>query len=114
MIAIPVAYAVGQRIVLLASTIVLVIGTVISARATSYEMHLGARCIIGMAAGQSEALVPMITKVCYSPEASPAVRFVMCLFACVRACPARGCMCIRVFCLPLVCPGWSRPCLLCG
>ncbi|KAJ6079959.1 hypothetical protein N7467_009712 [Penicillium canescens] len=38
------------------------VGAVLCATATSYNWHLGARMVIGISAGQSEALVPMITQ----------------------------------------------------
>lgn len=60
-IGMPIALAVGRRIVLLGSTVILVISAVLCACATNYERHLAARMILGLAAGQSEALVPLIT-----------------------------------------------------
>ena len=63
LIGMPLAIGVGRRIVLLGSSVVLVIGAVLCAFPRSYEWHLGARMVIGLAAGQSEALVPMITQV---------------------------------------------------
>lgn len=59
----PLAIAVGRRVVLLVCTLILVMGTVLCITAESYEWHLGARMLIGFSAGQSEALVPMITQV---------------------------------------------------
>lgn len=59
----PVAIAVGRRIVLLAFTLVLILAAVLCAKAENYEWHLGARMVLGLCAGQSEALVPMITQV---------------------------------------------------
>lgn len=61
----PLAIAVGRRIVLLGFTVVLIIGSVLCATAKSYEWHLGARMVLGLCAGQSEALVPMITQVIF-------------------------------------------------
>ncbi|CAG8129169.1 unnamed protein product [Penicillium salamii] len=58
----PLAIAVGRRVVLLVCTLILVMGTVLCITAESYEWHLGARMLIGFSAGQSEALVPMITQ----------------------------------------------------
>ena len=63
----PFALGVGRRVIILTSTIVLVIGAVLCATAKTYEVHLAARCIVGLAAGQSEALVPMITQVSSAP-----------------------------------------------
>ncbi|KEF52426.1 uncharacterized protein A1O9_11667, partial [Exophiala aquamarina CBS 119918] len=59
-IGMPIAIAVGRRIVLLASTVILVVSAVLCACATNYEWHLAARMVLGLAAGQSEALVPLI------------------------------------------------------
>jgi len=61
----PFALGVGRRVIILISTLVLVIGSVLCATAKNYEVHLAARCIVGLAAGQSEALVPMITQEMY-------------------------------------------------
>jgi len=62
MIGMPIAIAVGRRIVLIASTVILVLSAVLCACATNYEWHLAARMVLGLAAGQSEALVPLITQ----------------------------------------------------
>ena len=59
----PIAIAVGRRIVLLVSTAILVISAILCATAKSYEWHLAARMILGLAAGQSESVVPMIVQV---------------------------------------------------
>jgi MFS family permease len=59
----PLAIGVGRRIVILVSTLILVVGAVVCATAKDYSVHLFARCLVGIAAGQSEALVPMITQV---------------------------------------------------
>ncbi|KAH8901711.1 MFS general substrate transporter [Thozetella sp. PMI_491] len=60
----PIAYAVGRRVVLLFSTVILVITAALCAAAstTNYNYLLWARCAMGLAAGQSEALVPMIAQ----------------------------------------------------
>lgn len=58
----PLAYAIGRRIVFLTSTIIIIVGSILCAKANYYELHLGARMLLGLAAGQSEALVPMITQ----------------------------------------------------
>lgn len=63
LIGMPLAIGVGRRIVLLCSTVVLVIGAILCALEETYEWHLWSRCVVGLAAGQSEALVPMITQV---------------------------------------------------
>jgi MFS family permease len=52
----PIAIGVGRRIVLLGSTLILVAGALLCAFASNYSWHLGARCLVGLAAGQ-----PMIT-----------------------------------------------------
>ena len=59
----PLAIAVGRRIVLLSATAIMVVGAILCAYADNFDFHLGARMLIGIAAGQSEALVPMITQV---------------------------------------------------
>lgn len=48
---------------LLASTIIMIVGAAMCAVAENYDFHLWSRCLLGLAAGQSEALVPMITQV---------------------------------------------------
>ncbi|RHZ52900.1 uncharacterized protein CDV56_101396 [Aspergillus thermomutatus] len=62
LIGMPIAIGVGRRIVLLVSTMILVIGAVLCALEKNYEWHLASRMVVGLAAGQSEALVPMITQ----------------------------------------------------
>ncbi|KAJ5420553.1 hypothetical protein N7465_003072 [Penicillium sp. CMV-2018d] len=62
LIGMPIAIAVGRRIVLLVATTIMLLGAVLCAFATNFEWHLGARMLVGLAAGQSEALVPMITQ----------------------------------------------------
>ena len=59
----PLAYAVGRRSVLLVSTIIMILAAGVAAGAKNFEWHLAARMVLGLAAGQSEALVPMITQV---------------------------------------------------
>ncbi|KAH6995108.1 major facilitator superfamily domain-containing protein [Ilyonectria destructans] len=61
-IGMPIAIGVGRRVVLLFSTVVMIIGAVLCAYSKSYEWQLACRMVIGLAAGQSEALVPMITQ----------------------------------------------------
>lgn len=56
----PLALAIGRRPVFLASMIVLLVGSLLAAYAKDYNWHLGARMVLGLAAGQSEALVPMM------------------------------------------------------
>ncbi|SPO01413.1 related to transporter protein HOL1 [Cephalotrichum gorgonifer] len=62
LIGMPIAYAVGRRFVLLLSTIVMIVAAAMCAVADNYDFHLWSRCLLGIAAGQSEALVPMITQ----------------------------------------------------
>jgi hypothetical protein len=59
----PIAIAVGRRIVLLTFTLILILAAILCAKTENYEWHLGARMVLGLCAGQSEALVPMITQV---------------------------------------------------
>ncbi|KAK8062554.1 major facilitator superfamily domain-containing protein [Apiospora hydei] len=58
----PLAYAVGRRSVLLVSTVIMILAAGVAAGAKNFEWHLAARMVLGLAAGQSEALVPMITQ----------------------------------------------------
>ncbi|KAF3031576.1 hypothetical protein E8E12_000958 [Didymella heteroderae] len=60
LIGMPLALAVGRRPVYLGSFIVLILGAFLAAYAKDYNWHLGARMVLGLAAGQSEALVPMM------------------------------------------------------
>lgn len=60
----PLAIGIGRRIVFLIATAILGVGAVLCATAQSYDWHLGSRMVVGLAAGQSESLVPMITQVC--------------------------------------------------
>ncbi|KAI1874669.1 hypothetical protein JX265_004877 [Neoarthrinium moseri] len=62
LIGMPIAYAVGRRVVLLVSTVIMIVGAILCAYSKNYEWHLAARMVIGLSAGQSEALVPMITQ----------------------------------------------------
>ncbi|KAF7596869.1 hypothetical protein BBP40_011914 [Aspergillus hancockii] len=62
LIGMPLAIGIGRRIVMLVSTALLVVGAILCATAKSYEWHLGARILVGLAAGQSESIVPMITQ----------------------------------------------------
>ncbi|PLB44133.1 putative MFS transporter [Aspergillus steynii IBT 23096] len=65
LIGMPLAIGIGRRIVILGSTAILVVGAVLCATAKNYEWHLASRMVVGLAAGQSEALVPMITQEIY-------------------------------------------------
>lgn len=56
--------------------LILVVSSILCAFAKSYEWHLGARCFLALAAGQSEAVVPMMTQVggpCCTPWYSPTI-----------------------------------------
>lgn len=64
LICMPLALAVGRRAIYLGSLVVLILGGLLAAYLESYEWHLGARMIFGLAAGNSEALVPMVIQVC--------------------------------------------------
>ena len=59
----PIAIAVGRRSVLLAATALMLLSASLCAGAANYDWHLASRLLLGLAAGQSEALVPMITQV---------------------------------------------------
>jgi MFS family permease len=58
----PLGIAVGRRPVLLSASILMIMSAILCATAKTYEWHLGVRMALGVAAGQSEALVPMITQ----------------------------------------------------
>lgn len=60
LICMPLALAVGRRPVFLASCLILILGGVLAAYSKNYEMHLGTRMLLGIGAGNSEALVPMM------------------------------------------------------
>jgi predicted MFS family arabinose efflux permease len=60
LICMPLALAIGRRPVYLASCLILVLGGVLAANSKDYEMHLGVRMLLGIGAGNSEALVPMM------------------------------------------------------
>lgn len=66
LIGMPIAVAVGRRSVFLVATAIMAISIGLCAaagtKADNYGFHLGARLLLGIAAGQSEALVPMITQ----------------------------------------------------
>ncbi|KAJ9144493.1 Major facilitator superfamily transporter [Pleurostoma richardsiae] len=58
----PLALAVGRRPVFLVSSVVLVVACILCATQKSYEWHLASRMILGLAAGQSEALCPLMVQ----------------------------------------------------
>ncbi|KAM5354630.1 hypothetical protein ACJ41O_001277 [Fusarium nematophilum] len=62
LIGMPLGIAVGRRIVLLVATAIMILSAGLCAGAKNYEWHLAGRMVLGLAAGQSEALVPMITQ----------------------------------------------------
>ncbi|TKY87857.1 hypothetical protein EX895_003438 [Sporisorium graminicola] len=66
LIGMPLAVAVGRRSVFLGATAIMCISIALCASAgtsgSHYNLHLGARLLLGLSAGQSEALVPMITQ----------------------------------------------------
>ena len=64
LICMPLALAVGRRAVYLGSLVVLILGGLLAAYSQSYNWHLAARMILGLSAGNSEALVPMMIQVC--------------------------------------------------
>ncbi|KAI5477293.1 hypothetical protein MNV49_006514 [Pseudohyphozyma bogoriensis] len=59
---VPMALAVGRRPIYLFSCALLFIACIIAGQNTNYEYHLAIRIVIGFAAGQSEALVPLMLK----------------------------------------------------
>jgi hypothetical protein len=63
LVGMPLALAIGRRPVYLGSLVILVLAAILAAYAKDYNWHLGARMILGFAAGQSEALVPMMIQV---------------------------------------------------
>lgn len=62
LIGMPLALAIGRRPVFLASTLVILLSGTLCATQRSYTWHLAARCILGLAAGQSEALCPLMVQ----------------------------------------------------
>ncbi|CAK7219757.1 hypothetical protein SBRCBS47491_003958 [Sporothrix bragantina] len=62
LIGMPLALAVGRRPVYLGSCIVMVVASVLCATQKNYEWHLAARMVLGLAAGQSEALCPLMVQ----------------------------------------------------
>jgi predicted MFS family arabinose efflux permease len=63
LVGMPLALAIGRRPVYLGSLVILVAAALLCAYAKDYTWHLGARMMLGFAAGQSEALVPMMIQV---------------------------------------------------
>ena len=60
LICMPLALAIGRRFIYLSSLVVMLVGGLLAAYAKDYNWHLGARMVLGLAAGNSEALVPMM------------------------------------------------------
>lgn len=63
LIAMPLAMAIGRRPIFLASALLLVIGSIWCATSTSLGSHIAGRDLMSLAAGQSEALCPLIIQV---------------------------------------------------
>lgn len=63
-IAMPLAMAVGRRPVFLTSALILTLGSIWCAASQSLDSHIAGRNILSLAAGQSEALCPLIIQVC--------------------------------------------------
>lgn len=61
----PLALAIGRRPVYLGAIILIIFSCVLCATAKTYEWHLAARMVLGLAAGQSEALVPLMVQECH-------------------------------------------------
>lgn len=62
LISMPLAIAVGRRPVFLASSLLMVVAGVLCITQKNYEWHLAGRIIMGLAAGQAEALCPLIVE----------------------------------------------------
>ncbi|RAL05955.1 MFS transporter [Aspergillus ibericus CBS 121593] len=60
LIAMPLAMAVGRRPVFLASALILTVGSIWCAASGSLSSHIAGRDVLSLAAGQSEALCPLI------------------------------------------------------
>lgn len=63
-VSVPLALSIGRRPVFMASTILLIFSSVLCAFAKDYTWHFSARLVLGIATGQSEALVPLMVQVC--------------------------------------------------
>lgn len=62
LVLIPLALAVGRRPVYLLSGAILFVGCIVASQNTNYDYHLAIRVVLGFAAGQSGALVPLMIK----------------------------------------------------
>ncbi|KAH0344086.1 hypothetical protein KCU83_g8505, partial [Aureobasidium melanogenum] len=60
MLSLPITNVVGRRSIFLASIILLIVGGIWCAYSQSLESHIAGRMVMSLAAGQSEALSPMI------------------------------------------------------
>jgi MFS family permease len=68
-ILLPIGLAYGRRPVFLASMVVLLAATILAAVQTSYDAHLAARIVQGLATGASESLLPlMLTEITFLHE----------------------------------------------
>lgn len=67
-VSMPLALAVGRRPVFLFSILLQVVALILCATNNGYNWHLGARALLGLAAGQSEALCPLMVQVCCLPR----------------------------------------------
>lgn len=63
LVCMPLALAIGRRPVYLGALLLLIGSALLAAYSKNYGWHLGARMLLGFAAGQSEALVPMMIQV---------------------------------------------------
>ena len=68
-VSMPVALAIGRRPVFLFSLALQVVALALCATNKNYNWHLGARALLGIAAGQSEALCPLMVQVSYTHKA---------------------------------------------
>jgi hypothetical protein len=62
LISMPVAMAAGRRVVFLSSMVILIAGGRWCALSTSLESHIAGRAVMSLAAGQSEALAPLMVQ----------------------------------------------------
>ena len=62
LISMPIAMAAGRRIVFLASIVIMIAGGLWCSLSTSLDSHIAGRAIMSLAAGQSEALAPLMVQ----------------------------------------------------
>ncbi|KAL2061983.1 hypothetical protein VTL71DRAFT_7361 [Oculimacula yallundae] len=60
MISMPLVLALGRRPVFLGSCVIQVVALILCGTNQGYHWHFAARCVLGLAAGQSEALCPLM------------------------------------------------------